>query len=192
MANQLPFTAYMRIVPERGSGKRFEIHRSRQRFARLVHENLEDNFTTGNVAEPGGGQTQSVAIDGLESTDNSSFSNQANAVAVVPQFGESPDTLIITGFYDGTAVTSDPKLRNTPYGEKKVIHSGGVFGQSTSGPAAGAPNWNDDTAPTTTQFDLVRQLKADLEAAVVDATIEVIKIQLQGVHYGHGGHHFPQ
>ena len=51
--NRVQFEAHLRIVPERGDGKRFEIHRSRQKFAHLIHRDLIENFSTGNIAEPG-------------------------------------------------------------------------------------------------------------------------------------------
>ncbi len=192
MANRVPFTAYMRIVPERGSGKRFEIHRSRQKFAHLVHQDLKDNFSDGNIADPGGGQTASLAVNGIDSNDPSSFSNQANGGAVVPQFGGAPDTVIINGFYDGSTVTANAKAEATPYGEKKLIHSGGNYGESTSGPAAGAPSWNNDTRPTATAQDIVRNLKSDLETSITSVAVEIIKLEVQGVLYGHGGLHFPR
>jgi hypothetical protein len=181
--NRFPFTVHFKIVPERGDGKRFEAQRSRQRFANLIHTDLVENFTTGNIAEPGGGQHWGIGGDA------SSSSMQRNSAAVKPQFGESPSTVTVVGFYEPDPLPADPL---TPYQEKQIIHSGTTHNQtSQSGPAAGAPGWEPSYEPSAANRTLVSSLKTDLEAAISSVTIETMTIELQGIKWGRGGYHFP-
>jgi hypothetical protein len=179
MANRIPFTAYLRIVPNRGTGKRFEIHRSRERMARQVWEDLndvlenamEDDGLGVNFAVPGGSVTTLTA--------HSPFSSNESGVAVKPQFGESPDTLTIIGFYESNT--------QYPYPEKQLISAGRVW----SGPAAGAPGYSANTEPNDANRVDVAALKLLLESAITSVAIEVIGLEVNGVKYGRGGLHFP-
>ena len=157
--NRFPFVAYFKITPERGDGKRFEAHRSRQKMAHLVYRDLDDNFTTGNVAEPGGGQHWGFGGDA------SSFSMQQDSAAVKPQFGESPATVTVVGFFEPAVLPDDALI---PYQEKQIIHSGTTHNRtSQSGPAAGAPGWESPSyEPSAANRSLVASLKTDLEAAI--------------------------
>jgi len=186
MANRVPFTAYFRMVPERGEGKRFEIWRSRERIARLVwldlNTVLEDSMpynaagTTGgvNFAVPGGTITWSLAQDA------DSNSSSMNAVAFRPQFGEFPDQLTVVGFVD--------QDDTTPYGEKLLISGGRVW----SGPAAGAPGVTVGTMPTAANQAAAAALKTLLEAAITSVPVEMIRLEINGVAYGRGAIHFPR
>ena len=189
MANRVPFTAYFRIVPERGSGKRFEIQRSRERIAQLVWydlnnvlENAMQSATTGtgtsaemaNFAVPGGTITWTLAAD------ESSIGMSMPAVAVKPQFGEFPDAVTVVGFFERDVAV--------PYREKQLISSGRVW----RGPAAGAPGYSSDTEPSDANRADVLAIKDALEAAITSVSVDMIKLEVSGVSYGRGGYHFPR
>jgi len=187
MPNRVPFTAYFKIVPERGSGKRFEIQRSRERFARLVWNDLNTNLEN---AIPGAGTGLGTTVGanftvpggsihwGLAASD-SSLSSNMGAVAVKPQFGESPDTLTVVGFYEGSNVI--------PYSEKQLISGGRVW----NGPATGTPAYTISTEPNAANRSAARALKTALEGAIESVEVEMIKLEINGVKYGRGGLHFP-
>lgn len=189
--NRVQFEAHLRIVPERGEGKRFEIHRSRQAQAHLVHRDLVANFANGNIAQPGGGQSWGIGeIDGDQTAWG--FSSHVNGAAVKPQFGETPDTITVVGFFDHTSATAGTANDTIPYNEKQIIHSGTTHTRSSqSGPAAGAPGWNDEYNPSGPGRQVVFALKEDLEAAITSIPVEILWIEVMGVRWGQGGHHFP-
>lgn len=191
MANRVPFTAYFKIVPDRGSGKRFEIQRSRERLAHLVWRDLNDTMENATVEWLGGsgsvpGGVANFAVPGgsvtwmLAAGDPDAISNSMAGVAVKPQFGESPDTLTVVGFYDSDATV--------PYNEKMLISVGRVW----KGPASGAPGYSGATEPSAAISDAAVALKAALEAAITHAPVEMIKLEIGGVKFGHGGLHFPR
>lgn len=175
MANMVPFTAYAKIVPERGDGKRWELRRSRERIAYLVHNDLVNNLTVGNIAHPGGDGVWGLAEDA------SSLSLDINTVAVKPQMGQDPDLVTIVGFYDGDAA-------KVPYSEISVIHAG----ETRTGPLAGAPGWRADLGPSANSVVEVKALKTALTAAITSVSIEIVRIEIAGVIYGRGGFHFPR
>lgn len=187
MANRVPFTAYFKIVPDRGSGKRFEIQRSRERIAHLVWRDLNDVMENAlvenggtaphvaNFAAPGGSITWMLAT-----ADADSLSTSMSAVSVKPQFGEFPDTLTVVGFYE-----SDFTL---PYKEMSLISAGRVW----KGPASGAHGWTPSTSPSSDVSTAAVALKAALEAAIISVPVEMIKLEIDGVKFGQGGHHFPR
>jgi len=185
MANRVPFKAYFKIVPNRGSGKRFEIHRSREQISNRVWNDLNDTLEDSmneptdagtssmmNFAVPGGGVQWSLAED--------TGSKLMNGVALKPQFGEFPETLTVVGFYDSDNVV--------PYREKQLISAGRTW----TGPATGAPGYSDNTEPSDGNRADAVALKAALEAAITSVSVEVIRLEVCGVAYGHGGFHFPQ
>ena len=172
MANNIPFTAYLKIVPDRGNGKRFEIWRSREKMAALVNEDLA-SFLTGNVAMPGGSITWSLA------SNEDSLSTSVDAVASKPAFGEFPDTLTVVGFYSDA--------NTVPFAEHTIISHNQVLSGPTTGNAASHPN----VLPNAGNVAAIKALKTDLENAITSVTAEVIKIEVNGVAYGQGGYHFP-
>jgi len=189
MPNRVPFTAYFRIVPERGEGKRFEIQRSRERLAHLVWrdlnevlENAMQSNTTGtgtsaemaNFAVPGGTITWTLAA----SADSLGMSMRA--VAVKPQFGEFPDTLTVIGFFERDV--------SVPYREKQLISAGRVW----KGPASGAPGFDFSTEPSDANRADTLIIKEALEGAITNAPVELIKLEVSGVSYGRGSIHFPR
>lgn len=176
MANRVPFTAYFKIVPDRGNGKRFEIQRSRERIARLIWGDIEAAGPTINQALPGGGITWGLA----SSAD--SLSDMMQAVAVKPQFGEFPDTATLVGFYEM------PSADFIPYKQMTLISGGAVH----TGPATGARGYHPSTEPSTDCDDLAKALRTALVGAITSVTVDLIKLEVAGVTYGHGGRHFPQ
>lgn len=172
MANKIPFTAYARVTPERGKGKRFEAIRSLERIAHLIYVDLVGHFA-GNTSSPGGDGTWGL----ISSTD--SLSQDSNIVAVKPQFGQDPDMVTIVGFYNGTG--------SVPYRENVLLHGG----QYVSGPD-GASGVRVADVPSTTSVADVKALKTALEVAVTHASMTIIKIEVAGVTYGRGGFHFPR
>lgn len=172
MAFKIPFTIYIKITPEYGNGKRFEIQRSRERIAHLVHLDLS-SLNTIAMASPGGGGTWGLA------EDTTSLSNLVEIVAVKPQFGQDPDILTVVGFYNAV-----PK---TPYPEITLINAG----EYKTGPASGAPGWRSNLEPTSDSRTAVKNLKTAVSGAITSVTVDIIKIELSGITYGRGGYHFP-
>ncbi len=186
MAHQTPFTAYLKIVPDRRSGKRVEIQRSRERMAHLIYSDLKQNqaFTSPNMnadatfAEPGGSQTYQIEEDVNPDVDGSTFSNMASGFSVKPQFGQYPDTITIVGFFNFNSI-------NTPYNEKKLIHCGSVV----SGPGGGR-GYSVNTEPSTDNRANAKTLYNFLTYGITSVNCSVIKIDIAGVIYGNGGLHF--
>jgi len=189
---RIPFTAYMKIIPDRGSGKRFEAWRSLQQIAHLIHRDLNENLSTANIAEPGGsGENWGLAPgigtdDASEEAARGSMSKLIEIVAVKPSFGDQPDMVTIVGFNN---VADSAANRAKPYPEKTIIHAG----ETVSGHAAGAPGWRRDNSlnPTANTDSLVKTFKSDLEAAITNVSAETIKMNYSGILYGRGGHNFP-
>ena len=178
MANSIPFTAYFRIVPDRGTGKRFEVQRSRERIASLVYQDLENNFNNGNIALPGGSVGSATALG---------LANSINAVAVKPQFGESPDTLTVVGFYDSPYDDTNPG-QHLPYGDMTIISHNSVI----TGPGTGTGARALGATPSSGNLQDAAAIKIELEAAITSVPVQLIKLEVAGQVYGHGGIHFPQ
>lgn len=180
MARWVPFTAHIKIIPDRGSGqlktKRFETWRDMQKIGTLIFEGLEDSALL-NIAEPGGGQHQSLGGQG-----RSGMSGLTRGTGVKPQFGESPAQAAITGFYDAN------NKNFQPHPEKQLIHAG----ETLTGP--GATPWLQNPATQTDQgvaglrSELETRISANLPAGV---TYEIFRIDYAGVVYGDRGYHFP-
>src|SRR5688572_318816 len=111
----VPFTVHIKIFPDR-PGKRFEYVRELQRIATLMYDAL-DGLTELNLAQPGGGQQQSI----------NRFSGLTNGMAVKPQFGNTPPQVQITGFFEVSSANAQP------HHDKQLLHTG----SSQSGPAGG-------------------------------------------------------
>jgi len=185
MANTIPFTAYFKIVPNRGNGKRFEIQYSRENMAGLVHNDLLTNFINGNIAQPGGTVTSSLA---------EGPANVISAVAVKPQFGDSPDTLTVVGFYnqpgeDSADETGEDSAdeNHPPYGEITIISHGAVL----TGPGTGPVGRVMGVTPSANNTNIAAALRAELLAAITSVSVELIKLEVAGQAYGWGGVHLP-
>lgn len=192
----------MKFVPERGAGKRFEIHRSRERIAHLVWRDLNDNLEDSVEFEGGPDATEPGSANfavpggtvhwGLQE-DADSLSSSMQGVAFKPQFGEFPETLTIVGFYQYDI--------GTPYEEKMLIANGRTY----TGPSAGAPSYSGNTRPTASTFNAARSLKDAIETAIANVPLsesaaaaagqnywaEIIALEIAGVRFGRGGLHFP-
>lgn len=168
----VPFTLHMKILPNI-SGKRFENWRDMQKIAEQVYLALETLAPdTINIAIPGGGQQRSYC----------GFSSTVNGTAVKPQFGDTPAQLQITGF------NKSESKNYQPHPDLMRIHAGEVM----TGP--NQHSW--ETGPSTTVDDEVRQLKSQIEAAVIanvpsDMIVKIFRIDYSGITYGDRGYHFP-
>jgi len=183
MANRHPFTAYFKIVPELGNGKRFEAIRSREKIANLVWNDLRNNLMEANIALPGGSGTWTAA----SSTD--SISTAVGGVAVKPSYGEYPDMLTVVGFFDdtGTDLPSQSAAESAPYSQRMLISGGRVW----TGPATGAPGYSNDTVPSEYNRALASTIKTALETSITSVSVELVGLEVDGVKYGWGGYHMP-
>ena len=186
MSTFIPFVAYLKIVPERGSGRRFEAVRSRDRTAQQINADIisaigNEDLTaqTVNIAQPGGGADDARRLENLSPDTETCLSKLVSGCAVKPAFGSEPAQVTVVGFYH----SDDENI--PPYNEKTIIHAGGVV----SGPSAGSPAWAG--RPTAKANADVKALKSGLEGAIVAVAAEIIKIDFNGIIYGRGGYHFP-
>ena len=149
-----PFTAFARVVPTRGFGRRFEMIRDLEKKAQIVEDDLNDAGF--NIALP---------------------------VAFTHPFQQVPARLTIVGFVEvgvGSVGESGNFAPVTP--TQGVIHSGTVIGEKTElkTPPQGNQGWGDD--PTSGNMTDVMELKASLEDA--STGLEVFYIEYKGVKYG--------
>lgn len=174
MAKFIPFTVHVRVVPDRGFGKRFENIRDLQKIATQVYSELDSDADL-EIASPGGGQHQS--FKGL-----GGWSGATNAMAAKPQIGESPAQLMIAGFLSST------DNNNPVHPDKPVIHTGDY--QEGVG---GGHGWTAN--PTTAADGYATTIKGKVETAVTailgSADWNVFRIDVAGIVYGDGGYHFP-
>lgn len=180
MARWVPFTAHIRIVPDRGSGqlktKRFETWRDMQKIGTLMYDSL-DNVASLNLATPGGGQHQSIGGQG-----GGGLSGLTQGTAVKPQFGETPAQAMITGFYDANDQNSQP------HPEKQLIHAGETLTGPGASPSLENPASATDTGVSALRSVLETNLQANMPAGII---YEVFRIDYSGVIYGDRGYHFP-
>lgn len=180
MPRWVPFTADIRIVPDRGSGliktKRFETWRDMQKIGALIFEGLEVS-TILNIAEPGGGQHGSGGGQG-----RSGLSGMTRGTGVKPQMGEVPAQASISGFYDAN------DLNVQPHPEKQLIHAGEVVTGPGSAPWLNNPATATDSGVSGLKNELETRIAANLPSGV---TFEIWRIDYSGVVYGDKGYHFP-
>ncbi len=167
MNTQIPFTAYLRVVPADGDGRRMVKVRDQQLTAKLIEDDLVD--AGWNIATP---------------------------VAFKPQFGAKQAEIIVEGFFERDEVGSEPSdVPNfQPVTDTAVITAGTVPGEKTAvveGNVGGSLSWGQDT---TTQLDtlcddLRTALTIDSDQIGEVALIE--RIRIMGVDYGAGGRSFP-
>lgn len=176
----IPFVAYVRLIPELGSGKRATMVRSLQKQARRIQQSIE------------------AAID-----DNllSPSINIASPVAFTPQFGNYTARATIVGFVE-TDRNADEKVPTTNIDE---IHSGTDQGEKTAlidGNKGGSLAAGQDTqAYLDAEVTLLRQALADAlnpsvnpGARIAFDLIDIVHIEYNGVKYGvkaFGGRSFP-
>lgn len=150
-----PFIVYVKVVPNRGFGRRFEYYRDTERLALKVERELVDAGF--NIATP---------------------------VAWTPQFQNAPARLTIVGFVsraDSTSLTTDDNQNPMTPGVE-IIHSGTIDGEKTAKmtPVNGTQTWGDP--PTSVNRSRVSALKSAIEAA--STGIDIIYIDYNGVKYG--------
>jgi hypothetical protein len=194
MSAQIPFTAYIKVVPQRGraqstSGQvvrragRFDYYRSLQKLARLVYLELEADVQTDNcgitLAKPGGGQAWM----------SGQFQNMDWGTACIPQFGNKPSLLMIEGFY--CATDGDPSSQ--PYPSKPIIQ-----GNEMMQAPGGSWPWLPAGLPYAEVEEEVKVLKRTIENSISDVSddsgdnLSLYKLTYKGIVWGEGGHHFPR
>lgn len=174
MARWIPFTAHIRIVPERDS--RTTTIRSLQKIAADVYDELVTD-TDLSLATPGGGQAKSYGpqLGGIGS--------MVNGMAVKPQMGQTPAQLSISGF-----ITSSTD-NTAPVPDKTVIHAG-----ETMTGYGGNHHW--DSLPKSGTNTIAASLRTKLRSALTDALgasadWQVFRLDVAGVVYGDRGLHIP-
>jgi hypothetical protein len=183
MAKQVPFDVYIKIFPQR-TGKRHEYIREIQRISSLVYDALTDaslytdESSAMNMAEPGGGQQLYNRKTGNK------YSSLSYGGGAVPQFGNSPPYVQITGFY--TSSTANAQV----HPDKTLIHAGETLTR-----AGGSHSFESN--PNTAIADEVKTLKALIESNLTAGlpggiTYSVFRIRYAGVIWGNRGYHFPR
>lgn len=177
MPKQVPFTVHIRVVPDRGNGKRFEYIRDLQKLAMLAYEGLS-TVPELQVATPGGGATLSLG----DYNRRGGLGGYANATAAKPQIGASPAQLMLTGFYESGNINSPT------HPDVQRISGGEVY----TGPTA----HSNKAGPTAMVDSEVATVKGLIEGALAEylpegAAYEVFRLDYAGVIYGDRGYHFP-
>lgn len=177
MSKQVPFIIHVRVVPDRGNGKRVEHIRALQKLAILAYEAIE-GINGVQPAIPGGGQASGFGdID-----QRGGLGGFAAGTAVKPQIGESPAQLMLAGFYESSGA-------NAQIYDDQTRFSGG---ETYTGPGA-HPH---DAVPKAAVQTEVKTLKDAIEDALTatfpDGTdFSIFRIDYSGVVYGDRGFHFP-
>lgn len=178
MTNQVPFTVHIRVVPDRGQGRRFEYLRDLQKLSVFAYEAIR-NVSGVQTAIPGGGQSVSIG----DYSRRGGLGSFAQGTAAKPQIGASPAQLMITGFYQASGTPAPP------HAEIQRISGGEVY--------AGAVAHSHVEGPTAAVNTAVAALKSGIEAALAatmpaGAVYEVFRIEYAGVVFGDKGYHFPR
>lgn len=165
-AVHVPFVARIRLVPKRGTGKRFDVWR-----------NLEKSALRAEMALVAAGW------------------NIATPVAFTPQFGDFEAHLTIVGFRQKSRVADDREVI-APTTDVTEIHSGTDPGEKTSTVEVnkgGSLSKGQDTVITVD--DEVRELVNSLGSATsIFGVTDIIHVEYNGVKYGVkklGGRSFP-
>ena len=176
MSAQVPFTAYFRTVPARGSTK-WDYIRDLQRLGVQLYAELQ-SVSQITLPVPGGGQNE---LSGQ-------FGSITNGTGVRPQIGNNPSLLMIEGFYTAASNPSDqPVLPLT------LIHSNEVL-TGPRGPrlwdgASGYP-----TAAVTAEVSTLRGLLNAAAAIITDDSgghPELFKLNYKNITWGDTGITFP-
>ncbi len=178
MAKQVPFVVHVKVVPQRGNGKRWEHIRSLQKLAVLAYDAI-DGLTGITLANPGGGQSQSMG----DPNRRGALGGFARGTAVKPQIGEAPAQLMIAGFYESTTANTQV------YADRTVFSGGTIY----TGPGA----HTNDAVPVAGVQTEVKALKTALYNAIAAAMpdgieFSIFRIDYAGVVYGDKGFHFPR
>ena len=188
-----PFTAHIKIIPDRGQqtstnyvrrAGRFDYVRDMQRLAIRIYQQLEqDAGTEGGpivLPEPGGGQNR---LSGR-------FGSIEYGGAVKPQIGQSPAQVMIEAFYN-TDITTPSEQPNP---DTHLIHSNehvwGVNGPQPWLGTAGLPKVEVEAE--------VIVLKGIIESAIADVSddsgmaLSLFRLLYKNITWGDRGHHFPR
>jgi len=196
MMSLAPFTAYIRVVPQRGpqsdtpddgvivsrKGGRFDYIRSLEKLSRLAYEALEDAAAVNglSLALPGSGQQDLIGM----------FGQLQNGCASRPQFGNSPAQLMIEGFYEVT--TTADTVQPAP---SSMVISGGRFWSGYSGQKPWLGTSGNPTSTVEGEVSALKTIINDALADVVDDTgesLSLYKLIYKNITWGNGGHHFPR
>jgi len=164
-ARYIPFTAYARIVPDTGFGRRFERIRDREKLADLIEDRLraiDEDITAITIEE------YDIAFP----------------IASTPQFGNKPARVTIHGNWRWPDGIGFNKL---PVGEQTVISSG----EFKTGPAS---HNAASVVASEDLLTAVRMIKSDLETACTEGSetfLNLIKMDVAGLIFGEGGRSFP-
>jgi hypothetical protein len=186
MADLLPFTTYIRIVPQRGNGKRFEIQRSREKIATKIYNALiaySGGKMTITLVEPGGSATDAIY-------DLGPFNTVNYAAAVKPQMGEFPDTVTVAGFctlIDGgyTDFTDTPPYATATLISASADQSSTGAPAVVTGPPVSIPHW----FPTSQNEYGANLLRAQIQSTI-GSLGTVYFLDFNGIKYGWGGKTF--
>lgn len=162
----VPFVARIRLVPNRGTGKRFDLWRNLEKSSLRAETQLKAKLW--NIASP---------------------------IAFTPQFGNFEAHLTIVGFVQKLRTTDDRRVI-APTTDVTEIHSGTDPDEKTSAVSVnkgGSLSKGQDTIITVD--DEVRDLVDSLGAATSVFDVEdIIHVEYNGVKYGVkklGGRSFP-
>lgn len=172
----IPFTAFIKIVPSLGDGKRFEIIRNAQKLAINLYDEIP-NYDSGNIqlADPSGGQQNNFS-------NANSLGLLAKGAAYKPQFGQSPAQLTLSGFYKSES--------------KNVFTMAETMRFSGNETYTGSAVHLNDALPTNTVFSEVSSLYSILNNACnaafpTDVPYSVFRIEYNGLVFGDRGLTFP-
>lgn len=157
----IPFTAHVRIVPDRATGKRWSLWRNLEKIALRV----EDDLVSAGL-------------------------NIATPVAFTPQIGDFSARLTIVGFVEKSQVSvndgGDGRKPEAPTTNIDLIHSGTDPDEKTDlidGNRGGSLHEAQD--PTTTVRDEVDELVDLLNSSTAQFDLEdIIHVEYNGVKYG--------
>ena len=214
MSALAPFTLWLRVVPTRGTS-RFTYLRDLQNLSVKVYNALLTNSGTKsavNMAAPGGGQTQMNTFgdsartpfnsvpNAFEFNVNSTNQVGASGCAAVPQIGNSPALLMITGFYTvASANPSDNPTNDTTIFCKNEVISGPKGPQpwlGTSGQPTSPSNHSSQNTASDVDTEVTALINAVISAisSIFDssgATPSVYRISYKNITYGDRGFHLP-
>ena len=165
------FVVTFKIVPDRGSGKRLEIFRSREKIAAKIYDDLKASEVFTLVDGGGSGYNAGAG----------EFSTLKKSGAYRPQFGHEPDIVIIAGI-----CRVDPALPIGPYKDVTIINDN----TTKSGPVTFKGYAADGSMDPTGENRTLAATLINIIQVVITA-YPIIKIDVQGVIYGRGGFTLP-
>jgi hypothetical protein len=169
----IPFTAYVKVIPDRTYNHRRTFTRSLEKLAEFVARDITLY---------------------LESNPSRFHINETKYVLSTPQFAQYPSRLTITGWDNPTTAPSQPATQVTvdaPYTTAGDDNYDGEPGRTVSGYMGTqylhpqGQTWDSDLLTAVAAF------KADLESASPIISGNVLRIDYMGATFGETGHTFP-